>query len=64
MPLIMGRKVGEKIVIADEIEITITQIAPNFVRFSIKAPERIPIFTKLKGNESPEAIAAERAKKT
>jgi carbon storage regulator len=46
--LILSRKKEQKIIIADEIEITILEIGRNKVRFGIKAPKRIPIQTRLK----------------
>ena len=46
--LIISRKRDEKIIIADEIEITILEVGRNRVRFGIKAPKHIPIQTRLK----------------
>jgi len=54
--LIISRKKEQKIIVADEIEITILEIGRNRVRFGIKAPKRIPIQTHLKDtprNDSP-----------
>ena len=48
--LIISRKRDEKIVIADEIEITILEVGRNRVRFGIKAPKHIPIQTRLKAS--------------
>ena len=53
--LIISRKKDQKIVVADEIEITILEVGRNRVRFGIKAPKHIPIQTRLKGTE-PEAV--------
>jgi hypothetical protein len=53
--LIISRKKDQKIVVADEIEITILEVGRNRVRFGIKAPKHIPIQTRLKGNE-PETV--------
>lgn len=50
--LIISRKKNQKIVIADDIEITILEVGRNRVRFGIQAPKHIPIQTRLK--ESPE----------
>jgi len=50
--LIISRKKDQKIVVADEIEITILEVGRNRVRFGIKAPKHIPIQTRLKGNET------------
>jgi carbon storage regulator CsrA len=46
--LIISRKRDQKIIVADEIEITILEVGRNRVRFGIKAPKHIPIQTKLK----------------
>jgi Global regulator protein family len=50
--LIISRKKDQKIIVADEIEITILEVGRNRVRFGIKAPKHIPIQTRLKGNET------------
>ncbi len=46
--LIISRKKDQKIVVDDEIEITILEVGRNRVRFGIKAPKHIPIQTRLK----------------
>jgi sRNA-binding carbon storage regulator CsrA len=53
--LIISRKKDQKIVVADEIEITILEVGRNRVRFGIKAPKHIPIQTRLK-TDSPVAV--------
>ena len=50
--LIISRKKDQKIVVADEVEITILEVGRNRVRFGIKAPKHIHIQTRLKGNEA------------
>jgi carbon storage regulator CsrA len=52
--LIISRKKDQKIVVADEIEITILEVGRNRVRFGIKAPKHIPIQTRLKSDEPVE----------
>ena len=49
--LIISRKKDQKIIVADEVEITILEVGRNRVRFGIKAPKHIHIQTRLKGNE-------------
>ena len=49
--LIISRKKDQKIVVADEIEITILEVGRNRVRFGIKAPKHIPIQTRIKTDE-------------
>ena len=68
--LIISRKKSQKIVVADDIEITILEVGRNRVRFGIKAPRHIPIQTHLKatdptGAEMPaEVPKAPEAEKT
>jgi len=52
--LIISRKRDEKIIIADEIEITILEVGRNRVRFGIKAPKHIAIQTRLKTSPTVE----------
>ncbi len=54
--LIISRKKDQKIIVADDIEITILEVGRNRVRFGIKAPKHIPIHTRLK--TSPEIESA------
>ncbi len=46
--LIISRKKDQKIVLADDIEITILEVGRNRVRFGIKAPKSVAIHTRLK----------------
>ena len=46
--LMITRKKCQKIIIADNIEITILEIRRKKVRFGIQAPSDVPIQTKLK----------------
>ena len=55
--LIISRKKDQKIILADEIEITILDVGRNRVRFGIKAPKHIPIHTRLKTSPVPEEIS-------
>jgi len=52
--LIISRKKEQKIIVADEIEITILEIGRNRVRFGIKAPKQIAIQTRLKDSPVPQ----------
>jgi len=54
--LIISRKKDEKIIVADDIEITILEVGRNRVRFGIKAPRDVAIQTRLK--TLPEATPA------
>src|SRR4026208_1224505 len=46
--LIISRKKDQKIIVADDIEITVLEVGRNRVRFGIKAPKDIPIHSHLK----------------
>lgn len=46
--LIISRKKHQKLVIGDDIEITILELGRNRVRFGIKAPKHVSIQTHLK----------------
>ena len=44
--LVLGREVGESIVIDDNIEITVTSIEGDLIKLGISAPKEIPIHRK------------------
>ncbi|HEY2381475.1 MAG TPA: carbon storage regulator [Terriglobia bacterium] len=52
--LIISRKKDQKIILADDIEITVLEVGRNRVRFGIKAPKHVPIHTRLKTSLVPE----------
>ena len=52
--LIISRKKDQKIILSDDIEITILEVGRNRVRFGIKAPKHVPIHTRLKTSPVPE----------
>jgi len=54
--LVVSRKKNEKIVVADQIEITILDVRRNQVRLGIKAPRHIYIETHAKPNEGLEPV--------
>ena len=41
--LVLSRKPGERILIGDQIAVTVVRIAPGVVRIGIDAPENLPI---------------------
>lgn len=53
--LILARKVGEKVRIGDDIELTVVEVRGDMVRLGISAPRGIPVHRQ----EIYEAIQAE-----
>ena len=53
--LIIGRKRNQKIIISDNIEITILEIGRNRVRFGIEAPQDVRVQTKVQKVDSEPA---------
>ena len=41
--LVLSRKPGERILIGDDITVTIVRIGPNNVRLGIDAPKEVPV---------------------
>ena len=41
--LVLSRKVGEKILIGDNIAVTVVRVAQGVVRIGVEAPEEMPI---------------------
>jgi carbon storage regulator len=41
--LVLARKVGEKILIGENISVTVVRIAPGVVRIGIEAPNEMPV---------------------
>jgi carbon storage regulator len=41
--LVLSRKPGERILIGDNISITVVRIAPGIVRIGVEAPDGLPI---------------------
>ncbi len=41
--LVLSRKVGEKILIGDEIAVTVVRVAQGIVRIGVEAPKQMPI---------------------
>jgi carbon storage regulator len=42
--LVLSRKLGEKIVIGDNIMITVVKIERNQIRIGIEAPQDVPVY--------------------
>lgn len=42
--LVLSRKIGESIVIQDQIEVTVLSVEGDIVRLGIKAPKQVDIF--------------------
>ncbi len=41
--LVLSRKVGEKILIGDDVTVTVVRVAQGIVRIGIEAPQKMPI---------------------
>jgi len=41
--LVLSRKVGEKILIGDNISVTVVRVAQGTVRIGVEAPQELPI---------------------
>lgn len=56
--LILSRKIGETIMVGDEIEIVLTRIERDSVRIAINAPKSVKIYRAelLTGMDSPTSI--------
>ncbi len=54
--LVLSRKLGEKIVIGDNILVTVVKIDRNQIRIGIEAPHDVPVYR--------EEIAPQRASKS
>ncbi|MBP1157802.1 MULTISPECIES: carbon storage regulator CsrA [unclassified Paenibacillus] len=44
--LVLSRKLGESIIIGDQIELVVVSVEKDVVRLGIKAPKHMPIFRK------------------
>jgi carbon storage regulator len=63
--LVLSRKVGERILIGDNIAVTIVRLAQGTVRIGVEAPEDLPIVREeLKSDPKPEAPATRNRKKS
>ncbi len=41
--LVLSRKVGERILIGDQIVVTVVRVSPGLVRLGVEAPETMPV---------------------
>ena len=54
--LVLSRKVGEKILIGDNISVTIVRVAQGTVRVGVEAPQELPIVREeIKDQQQPAA---------
>ena len=59
--LVLSRKLGEKIVIGDNIIVTVVKIDRNQIRIGIEAPSDVPVYREeiapqFKNKPEPEAV--------
>jgi carbon storage regulator len=61
--LVLSRKLGEKIIIGDNIVITVVKIDRNQIRIGIEAPQSVPVYREEIAPErvtTAEAVALSR----
>jgi carbon storage regulator len=62
--LVLSRKLGEKIVIGDNIVITVVKIDRNQIRIGIEAPQDVPVYREeiaplpVEKKARPDSVAA------
>ena len=58
--LVLSRKLGEKIVIGDNIVVTVVKIDRNQIRLGIEAPQEVPVYREeIAPNREAKAAADE-----
>ncbi len=62
--LVLSRKVGERILIGDDIAVTVVRVAQGMVRIGVEAPQETPIVReeikdRLKGDAPNQAPAVQ-----
>jgi carbon storage regulator len=56
--LVLSRKVGERILIGEDISVTVVRVAPGVVRLGIDAPDNLLIMREeIKHTEATETMA-------
>jgi carbon storage regulator len=58
--LVLSRKVGEKILIGDNISVTVVRVAQGIVRIGVEAPQNLPVVRE----EIKDQVKDHQAKKT
>ena len=58
--LVLSRKAGERILIGDQISVTVVRIAPGVVRIGIQAPDNLPIVREELKTGQPAGEAPDR----
>jgi carbon storage regulator len=60
--LVLSRKLGEKIVISDNIVVTVVKIDRNQIRLGIEAPHEVPVYREeIAPNRASKPLADEAA---
>ena len=60
--LVLSRKMGEKILIGDQISVAVVRIAPGVVRIGIEAPPGVPIVREELKTQAPAATGTQQAR--
>ena len=59
--LVLSRKLGEKIIIGDNIVVTVVKIDRNQIRLGIEAPQEVPVYREeIAPNRGTKAAANEQ----
>ncbi len=59
--LVLSRKVGEKILIGDDIVVTVVRLSQGVVRIGVEAPDNLPIVRKEIQKTSPDKPLAQHS---
>jgi carbon storage regulator len=59
--LVLSRKVGERILIGENIAVTVVRVGPGMVRLGVEAPEQMPIVREEIKDQLKGEVSAQRA---
>jgi carbon storage regulator len=65
--LVLSRQIGERLIIADEIEVTVVEIRPDRVKLGITAPPNVPVhreevYRRIAAEQQPRAVELEESR--
>ena len=60
--LVLSRKVGEKILIGEDISVTVVRVGPGVVRLGVEAPQNMTIIREeIKGRPHPKTSSTDQS---